>query len=216
MAEKLQVIEVFKSIQGETTRAGLPCAFIRLAGCNLRCAYCDTRYAVEEPGTAEEVSDAAQKLHAFHTRLVCITGGEPLLQARVVPLARRLVELGHTVLVETNGTLDISVLPPEALRIMDVKCPGSGECGSTLVSNLAALRMQDEVKFVLCDRRDFDWAVEFAARHGLTGRCRVLFAPVAGKLPARELAGWVLESGLQVRLQVQLHKIIWPERTRGV
>ena len=213
--QSLQVIEIFSSIQGETTRAGLPCAFVRLAGCNLRCAYCDTRYAVEEEGTPMGLGEVVGRIHRSGMRLACITGGEPLLQPAAVPLARELVGLGHSVLVETNGTLDITPLPAEATRVMDVKCPGSGECGRALMSNLEALRQQDEAKFVLCDRRDFDWAADFADGQGLIGRCHVLFAPAHGVLSGRQLADWILQSGLKVRLQLQLHKLLWPEKTRG-
>lgn len=213
--QSLQVSEIFTSIQGETTRAGLPCTFVRLAGCNLCCTYCDTRYAAEEEGTTMDLGAVVARVHGAGTRLVCITGGEPLLQPATVPLARELIGLGHTVLVETNGTRDTFPLPPDAVCVMDIKCPGSGECGHTLTSNLDALRQQDEVKFVLCDRRDFDWAADFVRQHGLLRRCHVLFAPAHGVLAAGRLAGWILESGLEVRLQLQLHKILWPEKTRG-
>ena len=211
----LQVSEIFTSIQGETTRAGLPCAFVRLSGCNLHCSYCDTRYAAEEEGTAMDLDTVVARTHGAGTHLVCITGGEPLLQPAAVPLAGELTGLGHTVLVETNGTRNTSPLPPEVVRVLDVKCPGSGECGRTLMSNLNALRPQDEVKFVLCSRRDFDWACGFARRYGLLGRCHVLFAPAHGVLPAVQLADWILESVLNVRLQLQIHKILWPAKTRG-
>jgi len=215
MEERLRVIEMFRSIQGETTRAGLPCAFVRLAGCNLRCSYCDTRYAAEGQGRPTTVAEATRALHGLGTRLVCITGGEPLLQPSASALARGLIELGHTVLVETNGTMDTGVLPAGAVRIMDVKCPGSGHCGTTLAGNVAALRPRDEVKFVLCDRRDFDWAVQFVREQRLIGRCQVLFAPAADALSGRVLADWILESGLEARLQLQIHRILWPEKTRG-
>ena len=215
MEETLRVIEIFTSIQGETSHAGLPCTFVRLAGCNLHCAYCDTRYAVTEAGTEMLLGEAVRQAHKPGRRLVCITGGEPLLQAGAASLARQLIALNHTVLVETNGTLDIRVLPPEAARIMDVKCPGSGEAGKTLQRNLSALRPGDEVKFVLCDRRDFEWAQEFVAHAGLAGRCHLLFAPAHPVLAARELAGWILNSGLDVRLEIQLHKVLWPEKQRG-
>ncbi len=215
MEEHLSVIEIFRSIQGESTYAGLPCAFLRLAGCNLRCSYCDTRYAAEREGTPMALEDVSDKLHNMNTRLICITGGEPLLQPGAVPLAHRLVELGHTVLIETNGTVDISPLRPETVRVMDVKCPGSGECGKTLMGNVDALRPHDELKFVLCDRRDFDWAVEFVERHGLSERCKVLLSPADAFLRGTELADWLLESGLEGRLQLQLHRILWPDRRRG-
>jgi len=213
--EQLRVAEMFDSLQGEGTRAGLPCAFVRLAGCNLRCRYCDTAYAQQGPGEAATVEEAAARLEEFGRRLVCITGGEPLLQPACVPLARRLIDLGHTVVVETNGTTDIRPLPAEAVRIMDVKCPGSGECGKTLPLNLRAVRPCDEVKFVLCGRADFEWAVDFLKQHGLPGRCHLLMAPAHGLLEGQELAEWILGCGLELRLQLQLHKILWPQRTRG-
>ncbi len=226
MKQTLMVIELFRSIQGESTWAGLPCAFARLAGCNLRCSYCDTRYASEEPGDEMTVEHVHAVLKGMATKLVCITGGEPLLQLAAPALAGLLLDSGHTVLVETNGTLDISRLPAGAIRVMDVKCPGSGECGKALMSNLEGLGQRDEVKFVLCNRRDFDWAADFVKRHALTGCCQVLFAPVTPHPPEgsaapdaatpRRLAQWILDSGLGVRLQLQLHKILWPDRTRGV
>ena len=219
--DELRIVEVFDSIQGEGTRAGLPCAFVRLAGCNLHCRYCDTRYACEEPGEPASVAEMAERAGELGRRLVCLTGGEPLLQAAAVELARRLIDRGHTVLMETNGTLDITPLPPEAVRIMDVKCPASGECGKTLPGYLDALNARDEVKFVLCDRGDFDWAAEFTRSRRLIDRCAVLMAPAEGRVSGSELCGgelaaWILDSGLEVRLQLQLHRILWPDRTRGV
>ncbi len=216
-AEKLIVCEVFKSIQGETSYAGLPCGFVRTAGCNLECSWCDTEYARSGEGRDRGTESVARELGAFGTRLVCITGGEPLLQTdAVVALSKRLLQDGHTVLVETNGTQDISPLPRGAVRIMDVKCPGSGESGKTLPRNLELLRPQDEVKFVISDREDFEWAVEFIDRHALGEGPEVLFAPVWGRLEGRRLAQWILRAGLEVRLQLQLHKFLWPERERGV
>ena len=206
--DKLRIVEVFDSLQGEGTRSGLPCAFVRLAGCNLHCTYCDTRYACELPGEPRAVEDVAAQLASTGRRLVCITGGEPLLQPATPALARRLIADGCTVLAETNGTVDMAGLPPEVVRIMDVKCPASGECGKTLPANLAALTERDEVKCVLCGRADFDWAAAFVREHGLTGRCAVLFAPAQGQLEPAELAAWILASGLPVRLQLQLHRLL--------
>lgn len=216
MNQNLSVIEIFKSVQGETSYAGLPCAFVRVAGCNLNCSYCDTRYASEEPGIEIPLNEVARRLHSMETSLVCITGGEPLLQAAVAPLAQELLDLGHTILVETNGTQDISALPVGVVRVMDVKCPGSGEGDSVLLSNLNALLPGDEVKFVLTAREDFDWAAHFVAHNGLIGRCKVLFSPAHGILSGAELAGWLLDSRLQARLQLQLHKILWPGCSRGI
>ena len=216
MEQSVQVVEIFASIQGEGIRAGLPCAFVRLAGCNLQCTYCDTRYACEATGEAMSVQDAAERAAGFGHRLVCITGGEPMLQSATPDLARLLAARGLTVLVETNGAVDLAPLPAEAVRVMDVKCPGSGECGKMFARNLDALRGGDEAKFVLCDRADFEWAAEFVRRHGLVERCHVLFAPAHGQLAGSDLADWIIESGLHVRLQLQLHRILWPGRDRAV
>jgi 7-carboxy-7-deazaguanine synthase len=216
MSATLSVIEIFRSIQGETSFAGLPCGFVRLAGCNLRCSYCDTGYAWEESGEELSVEQVAEKLHQMGVELICITGGEPLLQNATPQLAENLLRLGHGVLVETNGTQDISALPKGTIRIMDVKCPGSGECGETLLANLGALTAEDEVKFVLTGRGDFEWAAHFARHHRLLDRCKVLFSPAYGLLTGAQLAEWILDSGLNVRLQLQLHRILWPERNRGV
>jgi len=216
MGRALAISEIFKSIQGETTYAGLPCSFVRTVGCNLRCSYCDTEYARSGEGIRITVSEICAEVESYGTRLVCMTGGEPLVQAaEVVTLAQRLLAGGHVVLLETNGTLDLSVVPASVVRIMDVKCPASGESGKTLPQNLALLRPCDEVKFVISDRPDFDWAVAYVHQHGLAGGPHVLFAPAHGRLAQRDLADWILEAGIEVRLQLQLHKLIWPERTRG-
>jgi 7-carboxy-7-deazaguanine synthase len=216
MEDALAVSEMFKSIQGETSYAGLPCSFVRTVGCNLRCSYCATEYAQSGEGIRITVPEICAEVESFGTKLVCITGGEPLVQARgVVALAERLLAGGHTVLLETNGTMDLSRVPAGVVRIMDVKCPGSGECGKTLPGNLAHLRPRDEVKFVISDRPDFDWAVAYITAHGLAGGPHILFAPAHGRLAARDLADWILSAGAEVRLQLQLHKILWPERTRG-
>jgi len=214
---ELNVAEFFVSIQGETSYAGLPCAFVRTAGCNLRCSYCDTRYAQDPAsGTRMSVAEICRRVERAGARLACITGGEPLLQAEAAAeLARRLLEAGQTVLVETNGTLDFGLLPEGSVVIMDVKCPGSGECGKTLPANLSRLRPRDEVKFVISDRADFEWAVEFVRAGKMPGGPHVLFAPAHGRLEARTLADWILEGKIEARLQLQLHKILWPESKRG-
>jgi len=213
----LIICEIFRSIQGETSYAGLPCTFVRTSGCNLRCSYCDTEYARTGEGERISVAEVCRRVEELGTGLVCITGGEPLLQAdAVAELAERLLAAGHTVLLETNGTLDFGGLPEGVVVIMDVKCPGSGEDGRTLPANLERLRSRDEVKFVLSGRRDFDWAVDFLGVRGWTNGPHVLFAPVHGRLASSDLAAWILESGVRARLQLQLHKIIWPDRDRGV
>lgn len=205
----VNVFETFVSLQGESTYAGLPCFFVRLAGCNLRCRYCDTPSALGS-GTAREIGGLADEFR--RTGLACaeITGGEPLLQPRAPELARALLAAGAApLLVETNGTRDISVLPPEAVAIVDVKGPGSGASEPFDLANLARLRPRDELKFVICDRADFDWAAAFVRRHGLAFAARpVLFSPAAGRVEPRALGAWILESGLPVRLQLQLHRLI--------
>jgi len=216
MDAELDVSEIFKSIQGESTWAGIPCTFVRLAGCNLRCTYCDTTYAYDG-GSRMSVRSILDRCDALGCDLVEVTGGEPLAQSECPTLVSCLIDNGYTVLVETNGTLPISSLPAEAIKIMDVKCPGSGMCGKTDESNLDAIAPSDEVKFVIADRADFEWARDKVARHDLSKRCNaVLFSPAFGTLDAATLASWILEDRLNVRLQVQLHKYIWPPDQRGV
>ncbi len=223
MEPSLAISEMFKSIEGESSRAGLPCAFIRTVGCNLRCAYCDTQYARDGEGIRISVGEICTEVERFGTRLVCITGGEPLVQTHgVVALAEQLLAAGRTVLLETNGTIDMAPVPRAVVRIMDVKCPSSGESGKTVPANVEAIRPGDEVKFVISDRRDFDWAEAFLAQHWPhierweAGGPEVLFAPAHGALAPTKLAEWILEADLHVRLQLQLHRILWPERERGV
>ena len=213
----MTVTEIFKSIQGESTYAGLPCAFIRLTGCNLRCHWCDTAYAFYggRKMTGEEVFHRVEQLGA---KLVEFTGGEPLLQEReVVPLSERLLAAGYRVLIETSGERFIGRLPRPVVKVVDVKCPGSGESGSFCVDNLAALERKDQVKFVILDEADYRFAREFLAEHRLGDRVdEVVFSPVFGRLGARPLAEWILRDGLGVRLGLQLHKFIWDPAARGV
>ena len=216
MTQCLPVIEIFKSIQGESSLAGLPCTFVRTAGCNLRCTYCDTLYAVEGEGEELPLERIADTVESLGCNLTCITGGEPLLHPATPSLCAQLLERGHTVIVETNGTQEIARLPEGVIRVMDVKCPASGECGGTLPQNLDALRSEDQVKFVISDRSDFDWAVRFVRDHAMVDACEVLFAPAHPRIAGTVHAQWILESGLEVRLQLQLHKILWPGRTRGI
>ncbi len=217
MAQTLLISEIFKSIQGETSRAGLPCTFVRAFGCNLDCAWCDTLYARTGEGTPVAVEEVARRVEALGGRLACITGGEPMLQPEpVAELAEQLMAGGRTVLLETNGTLDLAPVPKGVVVIMDVKCPGSGQADLTLPSNLERLGPRDEVKFVILDRADFDWAVAFARQNGLLERAQVLFSAVEGALTHRALAEWILESGLDIRLQIQLHRLLWPDADRGV
>jgi 7-carboxy-7-deazaguanine synthase len=211
----LQINEIFYSIQGESTQAGRPCVFVRLTGCNLRCTWCDTAYAFhegQELGVAQVVEHVAQ----HPCRFVEITGGEPLAQDDTVALMEALLERGYEVAIETGGSLPIDRVPPAVKRIVDVKCPGSGMADRNLWANLDQLRDGDELKFVLADRTDYTWAMEQIRGRGLEGRCPLLFSPVHGSLNPTELANWVLEDQAPVRLQLQLHKQLWPGVERGV
>jgi 7-carboxy-7-deazaguanine synthase len=229
------ITEIFKSIQGEGTRAGLPCIFVRLTGCNLRCTWCDTAYAfhggkkmsVEEVSArVDELAGRGEAMSGSHASvpLVELTGGEPLLQEEVYPLADKLVAAGYTVMIETSGERFVGKLPRTVIKIVDVKCPDSGEPGTFEMRNLEALSENDEVKFVLSTRRDYEFAREFTSRHGLAERVKqVLFSPVfedpQGKwsgLEPRTLVEWILEDGLPVRLGLQLHKFVWDPATKGV
>ncbi len=210
----LTVCEMFRSIQGESTFAGEPCAFVRLCGCNLHCSYCDTAYA-REGGEGRTVDDVHAWVRNQRCRLVEITGGEPLLQKDSEELARRLCDDGHTVLVETNGSLDISALPEPCVRVVDVKCPGSGEAGSFYMPNLGELGQGDECKFVLCHREDYLWARDFVGLHRLAGRCTVIFSPAWNMLPSRDLADWIIADDAGVRLGLQLQKVLWGDSARG-
>ena len=211
----MQIAEIFTSIQGESSFAGLPCTFIRMAGCNLRCRYCDTVYAFEggESWSLNQVMDAVRQSGIF---LAEITGGEPLLQEELYGLGDMLLSEGYTVLLETNGSLSLKHLDKRIIKIMDLKCPGSGMSDHMDFSNIDYLTEQDEVKFVIGDRKDFDWARKIIIVHGLLNKCRVLISPRMPEVEARTAARWILEEKLPVRLQLQLHKVIWPEGVRGV
>jgi 7-carboxy-7-deazaguanine synthase len=227
--ETMQITEIFKSIQGEGTRAGLPCVFVRLTGCNLRCTWCDTAYAFHG-GTKRSVQEVLAIVNELageggrRVPLAEITGGEPLLQPETPLLAEKLLGAGYTVMIETSGERFIGALPREVIKIVDVKCPDSGETDTFDQANLEAVSENDEIKFVIASRRDYDFAREFTAQHRLAERVgQVLFSPVfadpAGKwsgLEARELTEWILADGLPVRLGLQLHKFIWDPATKGV
>jgi 7-carboxy-7-deazaguanine synthase len=214
-ATTLVVNEIFHSIQGESRHAGRPCVFVRLTGCNLRCVWCDTAYAFEE-GETKTVGAVAERVASFGTRYVLLTGGEPLLQPGVHDLAGELLERGHEVAIETGGSLDIGPLDRRVMVVLDVKCPGSGMSAKNRWENLALLKPSDEVKFVLNDRADYDWAREVIARERLEARCGLLLSPVHGVLSPRDLSEWMLADALPARLQIQLHKVIWPADMRGV
>lgn len=223
------ITEIFKSIQGEGTRAGLPCIFVRLTGCNLRCVWCDTEYAFHG-GKKYALDDVIAQVRALagegerRVALVEITGGEPLLQRETAALAERLLGEGFMVMIETSGERFVGELPSELIKIVDVKCPDSGEFGTFDLANLDAVGLKDEIKFVISSRRDYDFARDFTLQHGLAGRvAQVLFSPVfadpAGRwqgLSARELVEWILADGLPVRLGLQLHKFVWDPATKGV
>jgi 7-carboxy-7-deazaguanine synthase len=212
----LTVNEIFHSIQGESTFAGEPCVFVRLTACDLRCSWCDTPYAFHE-GRKMSIDEVLAEVDRYPCPLVEVTGGEPLLQPEVFPLMSRLLESGKTVLLETGGHRSIEHVPVGVRRIMDVKCPGSNEAGRMDWSNLKRLTAADEVKFVIKDRTDYEYARDIVRRESLAGRvAAVLFSPVHGVLESRALAEWILEDGLPVRLQLQAHKYIWSPETRGV
>jgi 7-carboxy-7-deazaguanine synthase len=204
----LRVTEIFRSLQGESTRAGFPCSFIRLTGCSLRCVWCDSAYAFHG-GSEMPVSEAAERVAALGTELVEVTGGEPLEQEGVYPLFARLLDLGKTVMVETGGHVPLDRVDPRVVKIVDVKAPGSGMQSANLPENLERLGPRDELKFVLADRKDFDWALDQVRRGGLDARHVVTFSPVWENLPASELALWIRDSGRNVRLGLQLHKLLW-------
>jgi 7-carboxy-7-deazaguanine synthase len=212
----LTVNEIFHSIQGESTHTGRPCVFVRLTACDLRCSWCDTPYAFHE-GTKMTVEDVVSRVREYGCDVVEVTGGEPLLQKDVYPLMQRLLDEGWTVMLETGGHLGIGDVPFGVVRVIDVKCPGSGEAGRTHWPNLDALRAGDEVKFVIRDRADYEYARDVVARFDLASRAAaVLFSPVHGEQAPRQLAEWILADRLPVRLQLQAHKYIWDPQTRGV
>jgi 7-carboxy-7-deazaguanine synthase len=211
----LMVSEIFYSIQGESLYAGLPCVFVRLAGCNLRCTYCDTRYA-QDSGTAMSIQDILDQVAGFSCLLVEITGGEPLLQDAAPALVDALIANGYTVLMETNGSMDISRVHPLCIKILDIKCPGSGQSHQNDLNNLTRLGPGDQVKFVLSHREDFEFATALIAETWKeTPPAPVLFSPVQSRLDPAALAEWILREHLNVRLQLQMHKIIWPDVERG-
>ena len=209
-ADRLKITEIFLSLQGEARDAGWPTVFVRLTGCPLRCQYCDTTYAFfgGEWRTIDAILDEVARHGVRH---VCVTGGEPLAQKRCIPLLARLCEAGYDVSLETSGAIDIADVDPRVSRVLDIKTPGSGEVERNLWDNLALLTAHDQVKFVICDRADFDWARDVLREHRLHERCDVLFSPSHGQVAPRELADWIVAERLPVRFQMQLHKALWGE-----
>lgn len=207
----LKVYEIFHSVQGESSRIGLPTVFVRLTGCPMRCVYCDTEYAFSGGGNMT-LDQIMEKVESFGARYVTVTGGEPLAQKECLPLLTRLCDTGYEVSLETGGAIDTGGVDARVAVILDVKTPGSGEAEKNRWANLQRLKPQDEVKFVLCDRADYDWAKQIMADYGIAQKCSVLFSPVHGRLEAAKLAEWILADRLPVRMQVQLHKILWGEK----
>lgn len=213
----MRITEIFYSLQGESSYAGLPCVFVRLTWCNLRCTWCDSEYTFQG-GTEMTVAEVLEQVRSYDCRLVEITGGEPLVQKQPCgELVTRLCDEGYTVLIETGGSLDASVLDNRAIKILDVKCPGSGEAERNYWSNLETLNPQDEIKFVIQDREDFDYAVAVIEKYSLNSRePYVLMSPVWGAVEWQDLAAWILQSGVRARMQLQMHKLIWGADTIGV
>jgi len=209
-AERLKITETFYSLQGEAEASGWPTFFIRLTGCPLRCRYCDTEYAFHG-GTWRSVDSLVEEVRASGARRVCVTGGEPLAQKNCLKLLARLCDAGHDVSLETSGAFDVSQVDPRVARVVDLKTPASGECERNRYENLEVLTARDQVKFVICDRADYEWARAQVRERDLSSRCQILFSPSAGQLPPSQLAEWILEDRLQVRFQVQLHKVLWGE-----
>ena len=209
----LRITEIYRSVQGEGSHAGYPCVFVRLTGCNLRCTWCDTEYGYNG-GKDLSLEQVLKEVSALNTNLVEVTGGEPLLQEETPQLVDLLLENGYTVLIETAGSIDISCVSKKAVRIVDMKCPGSGMLDKNLYKNLDLVTDKDEVKFVIKDKADFDWAVNLIKKHALESKTQILISPVYGEMDQEKLTEWLLESGINARLQVQLHKIIWgPDKT---
>ena len=204
----LRITEIFYSLQGEASRVGLPTVFVRLTGCPLRCVWCDTEYSFTG-GAPATIDSVLAEVAKYLAKQVCVTGGEPLSQKECLPLLSALCDAGYDVSLETSGALDIAAVDPRVARIMDLKAPGSGECDKNLWANLAALNQRDEIKIVIASRADYDWARDVLRERQLDQLCSVLFSPAQGRIEAADLARWILEDGLPVRFQMQLHKLLW-------
>jgi 7-carboxy-7-deazaguanine synthase len=205
---QLRITEIFYSLQGETSRVGLPTVFIRLTGCPLRCTYCDTAYAFTD-GKSLTLSDILAQVAQYAPRYITVTGGEPLSQKNCLPLLRALCDAGYSVSLETSGALDIAAVDTRVMRVIDIKTPASGEVEKNRWDNLALITANDEIKFVICDENDYLWARTMLVQHHLSDKCEVLFSPAQGSLNPTQLADWILRDGLPVRFQLQLHKILW-------
>ena len=211
----MKINEIYHSIQGESSYAGLPCVFVRLTYCNLRCTYCDTEYAFYE-GRDMTVDEVFQAVKSYNCALVEVTGGEPLVQKDVFPLMDLLIKAGYTVLLETGGSIDVGSVNPRVIKIMDLKCPSSGECERNLYTNIDKLQPDDEIKFVIGNREDYVWSKEMLERYRLSERFPVLFSTVFRQLEPKQLVEWILQDKLKVRFQLQMHKYVWDPATRGV
>ena len=214
-SKMLKVNEIYLSVQGESSYTGLPCVFVRLTGCNLRCIWCDTAYAFYE-GKSMSIDEIVGKVKNFGVKLIEITGGEPLMQENVYPLMNGLIEKGFQVLLETGGSLSLEKVPRDIIKIMDIKCPGSGEHKNNNLDNLKFLETKDEVKFVILNRHDYEWSRDLIHKYKIHEIAHILISPVYDKLELKEIVKWILEDKLPVRLQTQLHKVIWDENTIGV
>lgn len=207
---RLRITEIFYSLQGEARTVGLPTVFVRLTGCPLRCQYCDTRYAFQG-GEAMDIAAVLEQVSRYDTRYVCVTGGEPLSQAACIDLLQALCDVGYDVSLETSGALDVSNIDARVSKVMDLKTPASGEQQRNLFENIDFLSINDQVKFVICDRNDYQWAKEIIIRYEMVNCCEVLMSPSFGQLEAKVLAEWVLEDRLPVRFQLQQHKLLWQD-----
>lgn len=215
LERRLRLIEIYPSIQGESTWAGIPCVFVRLAGCNLRCRWCDSTYTFTG-GTHRDLEEVLEEVSALGIHMVEVTGGEPLVHRQAIPLMQGLLDRGHRVLLETSGSRDISAVPEGVHIILDLKPPDSGEERANLWSNIPLLKAKDEVKFVIASRRDYEWSREKVREYGLDQRCAVLFSAAFGLVKPVDLSAWILEDRLNVRFQLQLHKVLWAPDARGV